>query len=73
MFKFVLFITILLSIGTIILAQDNVVNALKREQNRNFKKDNDTTTNWNWKRGGMMSFNLAQGSLSNWAAGGDNF
>ena len=73
MFKFVLFITILLSSGTIILAQDNVVNALKREQNRNFKKDNDTTTNWNWKRGGMMSFNLAQGSLSNWAAGGDNF
>ncbi len=71
--KFVLFLTLLLTTGTIILAQDNVVNALKRQQNRNFKKDNDTTTNWNWKRGGMMSFNLAQGSLTNWAAGGDNF
>lgn len=71
--KFVLFLTILLTTGTIVLAQDNVVNALKRQQNRNFKKDNDTTTNWNWKRGGMMSFNLAQGSLTNWAAGGDNF
>ncbi len=73
MAKFVLFITILLLIGTFVLSQDNVVNALKREQNRNFKKDNDTSTNWNWKRGGMMSFNLAQGSLTNWAAGGDNF
>ncbi len=73
MAKFVLFITILLLNGTFVLSQDNVVNALKREQNRNFKKDNDTSTNWNWKRGGMMSFNLAQGSLTNWAAGGDNF
>lgn len=73
MYKFVLFITFLLSNGAVLLAQDNVVNALKREQNRNFKKDNDTTTNWNLKRGGMMSFNLAQGSLTNWAAGGDNF
>ena len=71
--KLVLFITIMLSIGTVVLAQDNVVNALKREQNRNFKKDNDTSTNWNWKHGGMMSFNLAQASLTNWAAGGDNY
>ncbi len=73
MYKFALFITILLSNGAVVLSQDNVVNALKREQNRNFKKDNDTTTNWNWKQGGMMSFNLSQGSLTNWAAGGDNF
>jgi len=36
------------------------------------KKEADTTR-WNWKRGGLVNFALAQGSLSNWAAGGDNF
>lgn len=69
----VLLLLVLLYSGTVVLAQDNVVTALKREANRNIKKDNDTSTTWNWKRGGLMSFNLAQGSLSNWAAGGDNF
>ena len=53
-------------------AQDLVVTGLKKEANRSIKKDNDTAS-WRWKRGGLMSFNLAQGSLSNWAAGGDNF
>ncbi|MFZ2783931.1 MAG: DUF3078 domain-containing protein [Sediminibacterium sp.] len=69
----VLLLMVLLSGGTVLMAQDNVVTALKREANRNIKRDNDTSTTWNWKRGGLMSFNLAQGSLSNWAAGGDNF
>jgi len=54
------------------IAQDNVVTALKRESDRTIKKEADTTQ-WNWKRGGLVNFNLAQGSLSNWAAGGDNF
>ncbi len=52
--------------------QDIVVNKLRSETSRTIKKESDTTR-WNWKRGGLMSFNLAQGSLSNWAAGGDNF
>src|SRR5690348_9357838 len=26
-----------------------------------------------WHKGGLISINLAQGSLQNWAAGGDNF
>lgn len=73
MHKSVLVLGIILSIAQNSLAQDNVVNALKRESNRNIRKDNDTSTNWNWKKGGMMSFNLAQGSLNNWASGGDNF
>jgi hypothetical protein len=54
------------------VAQDNVVTALKRESDRAIKKEADTSQ-WIWKRGGLMSFNMAQGSLSNWAAGGDNF
>lgn len=53
-------------------AQDIVVNTLRSETSRTIKKDVDTTS-WNWKTGGLFSLNLAQGSLSNWAAGGDNF
>jgi hypothetical protein len=53
-------------------AQDLVVSKLRTETSRAIRKEADTST-WNWKRGGLMSFSLAQGSLSNWAAGGDNF
>ena len=53
-------------------AQDIVVGKLRNETSRTIRKEADTST-WNWKRGGLMNFNLAQGSLSNWAAGGDNF
>ena len=53
-------------------AQDIVVNKLRSETSRTIKKDADTTK-WKWKQGGLLSFNLSQASLSNWAAGGDNF
>jgi hypothetical protein len=53
-------------------AQDLVVAKLRSETSRNIKKDSDTT-NWNWKQGGLYNLNVAQSSLSNWAAGGDNF
>jgi hypothetical protein len=49
-----------------------VVNKIKSELSRNVKKDTDTS-NYNWKQGGSYNFNLSQSSLSNWAAGGDNF
>lgn len=52
--------------------QDLVVAKLRSETSRNIKKDADTSQ-WNWKQGGMYNFNLSQSSLSNWAAGGDNF
>ncbi len=55
-----------------IYAQDLVVAKLRSETSRNIKKDSDTT-NWNWKQGGLYNLNVAQSSLSNWAAGGDNF
>jgi hypothetical protein len=45
---------------------------MRNETSRTIKKDADTSK-WNWKKGGLLSMNLAQGSLSNWAAGGDNF
>ena len=53
-------------------AQDLVVAKLRSETSRSIKKDADTSY-WNWKTGGLYNFNLSQSSLSNWAAGGDNF
>ncbi len=53
-------------------AQDIAINRFRNETQRSIKKDADTSK-WNWKRGGLFSFNLSQGSLSNWASGGDNF
>ena len=53
-------------------SQDITINRFRNETSRSIKKDSDTSR-WNWKRGGLFSFNLAQGSLSNWASGGDNF
>ena len=69
--KIPLFIIVLFLVQCV-MAQDIVVNKLRNETSRTIKKEADTSR-WNWKRGGLMSFNLAQGSLSNWAAGGDNF
>ncbi|MES2332939.1 MAG: DUF3078 domain-containing protein [Bacteroidota bacterium] len=53
-------------------AQELQLSRMRNETSRTIKKDADTSK-WNWKRGGLLSMNLAQGSLSNWAAGGDNF
>jgi hypothetical protein len=55
-----------------LFAQDLTLLKLRNETSRSIKKDADTS-NWNWKQGGMYNFYLSQSSLSNWAAGGDNF
>jgi hypothetical protein len=54
-------------------AQDETVKKLKSESDKTIKKDETDTTNRLWKKGGIFSLNVSQGSLSNWAAGGDNF
>lgn len=54
-------------------AQEIPVRELPNEIFRSVKKDAADTSTWRWKRGGIINFNLAQGSLSNWAAGGDKF
>ena len=53
-------------------AQNLGVTKLRNETSRNIVKAADTAY-YNWKQGGMYNFNLSQSSLSNWAAGGDNF
>jgi Protein of unknown function (DUF3078) len=54
-------------------AQDAVVRTLFTESMRPIKKDETDTSKKSWKKGGIYSINIGQGSLSNWAAGGDDF
>jgi hypothetical protein len=53
-------------------AQDKTVTGLQAESGRTIKKEVDTTGK-RWRTGGIFNLNLTQGSLSNWAAGGDKF
>ncbi len=55
------------------VAQDQTVKGLKADSERSIKKDPADTTQKVWKKGGQYGLNIAQGSLSNWAAGGDDF
>src|SRR3982750_1125887 len=69
--KIIFFAAIL--VGFYCHAQDETVKKLKTESNKTIKKDPADTSNQLWKKGGLFNLNLAQGSLSNWAAGGDKF
>jgi hypothetical protein len=53
-------------------AQDEKVRRLRDESARNIKKIEDTL-DVAWRRGGVFSTTLSQGTLRNWAAGGDDF
>lgn len=52
-------------------AQDPTVKGLQAETAKEIKKD--TAIKKVWNTGGALNFNVAQGNLSNWSAGGDNF
>ncbi len=54
-------------------SQDQSVKGLKGDSERTIKKDPADTAAKTWKKGGIYSLNVSQGSLTNWAAGGDNF
>jgi hypothetical protein len=54
-------------------AQDQTMKTLQSGATKTFSKDANDTVQKIWKAGGLYSLNIAQGSLSNWAAGGDNF
>ena len=53
-------------------AQDASIQKIRLEAMRTIKKPVDTS-NKTWKKGGLYGINISQGSLSNWAAGGDDF
>ena len=65
-------VLVLLS-ATCIHAQDKTVSKLKEESGKNITKDAADTSKKTWKKGGLIGLNLAQASLSNWAAGGEEF
>ncbi len=54
-------------------AQDGTVKDLRSASEQQIKKDDKDTTIKTWKTGGAFALNINQGSLSNWAAGGDKF
>ena len=56
-----------------VYAQDETVRKLRTDSERKISKDPNDTASKIWKTGGLFSLNLAQGSLSNWAAGGEDF
>jgi len=57
-----------------VTAQENKSKALQAEVNaRKINKDPADTANKVWKKGGLIGLNVSQASLSNWAAGGDEF
>ena len=64
---------LLFTIPFLTKAQDQSVKALKSSSERAINKDPNDTTSKVWKKGGIYGINLSQGSLSNWAAGGDEF
>ncbi len=68
-----LIVAALVLTGLFVQAQDKTVADLKKNAEITIKKDASDTTEKEWKTGGIANLNIAQGSLSNWAAGGDKF
>lgn len=67
------FFTLLFSATLLaVSAQDIPLKVLVKESEKAIKKAADTSS-WTHKSGGLVNVNLTQGSLNNWAAGGDNF
>jgi hypothetical protein len=71
--KKILFSLLICSAAMNVIAQDGAVKALKADAEKGIKKDAADTASKIWKKGGMFSLNVNQGSLSNWSAGGDKF
>lgn len=64
---------VVLGITATSIAQDKTVQELRSEAGKTIKKDDSDTTVKIWKTGGMFNLTLGQTSLTNWAAGGDQF
>ena len=54
-------------------AQDTTVQNLRTDASRKINRNDADTVPEGWRAGGIASVNLSQGSLSNWAAGGDDY
>jgi len=69
--KNLLVLAFIISTG-ICTAQDKTVQDLQKESGKSITKEKDTTGKI-WKTGGLFNTTIGQTSLSNWAAGGDQF
>jgi hypothetical protein len=54
-------------------AQDETVKKLQADASKTIAKNPADTVPKTWRKGGLVNLNVAQSSLSNWAAGGDKF
>ncbi|PSL49690.1 Protein of unknown function (DUF3078) [Chitinophaga niastensis] len=54
-------------------AQTDWMKTSREEASKKIKKDDNDTIPKLWRKGLNLNININQGSLSNWAAGGDNF
>jgi hypothetical protein len=55
------------------MAQDKTVQDLRKESDKTITKEKFDTIPRTWRTGGLFSGTFGQTSLSNWAAGGDQF
>ncbi|WP_295121532.1 DUF3078 domain-containing protein [uncultured Chitinophaga sp.] len=69
--KICLFAALLLAVN-VTYAQDELKKA-REEIAKKIKRNDKDTTKLYWKKGGTFNLNVNQGSLTNWAAGGDKF
>lgn len=60
-------------LSLLIIAQPTDIKVLEVESSKTVKVDVIDTSKRIWKVGGLYSLSVSQGSLSNWAAGGDDF
>ncbi len=65
--------TLLISTFSAAIGQDTTVKKLQKEAGKTIKREINDTAASTWRKGGQVSVNITQGSLSNWAAGGDKF
>lgn len=66
-------ITVFSLLSLNLFAQDASIRKLQSESSKTIIKDATDTSQKKWKAGGIYNISIGQGSLSNWAAGGDDF
>jgi len=68
-----IFTIVILVAAISVQAQDKTVKDLKEQAAKSITKDANDTIPKIWKTGGLAGLTISQTSLSNWAAGGDQF